>query len=99
MPACSAPGARFIRANLTGAFMRNGGFEKADFTGATLRDADVGRARFAGALFAGADLRATNLAEANLREALADSETIWPDGFVPEAHGVIMRSRIDVHAR
>ena len=36
----------------------------------------------------GADLRRADLFEADLEGAKADEETIWPEGFDPEAAGV-----------
>ena len=37
----------------------------------------------------GANLEGANLTEANLDRAVADRNTIWPDGFDPEAAGVV----------
>ena len=55
----------------------------ADLTGANLRDAKLNMARLSGANLSGADLSGTDL-----RGAVADEDTIWPEGFDPEAAGV-----------
>lgn len=70
--------------------MRSGRFSGADFTDAILRDADLGCARLDGAILCGADLRAIDIGEASLQGAIAERATIWPAGFNPEAHGVLM---------
>ncbi|HRI71923.1 MAG TPA: hypothetical protein PK156_47145 [Polyangium sp.] len=41
-----------------------------------------------GAILIGADMRAIELELASLRDAMADSTTIWPEGFDPVKHGV-----------
>jgi hypothetical protein len=68
----------------------------ADLSGADLRRAYLRRAYLAEADLAGADLTEANLLWARLRGAKADEEgakadedTIWPEGFDPEAAGVI----------
>ena len=42
-----------------------------------------------GANLVGADLEGANLTKANLKGAFADLDTSWPEGFDPEAAGVI----------
>jgi uncharacterized protein YjbI with pentapeptide repeats len=39
----------------------------------------------------GANLTGANLEEAQLYRAVADIDTTWPDGFDPEAAGVIFQ--------
>ena len=68
------PGANLSRANLAGADL-----EGAALVGANLCGADLTRA----------NLRGANLTRAHLEGASADEDTIWPDGFDPEAAGVI----------
>ena len=70
--------------------MRSGIFEAADFSGANLRLAKLEGARMAGAVLLGTDMRAIGLKKTDLRGALADRHTKWPDGFDPIAHGVLV---------
>ncbi|AGC43378.1 pentapeptide repeat-containing protein [Myxococcus stipitatus DSM 14675] len=91
LPACNAARVRFVRADLSEAFMRSADFTGADFTGANLRNAEMGRSNFAGACFDDADVRGLNLAEAHLQGARANSATKWPEGFEPAPHGVHVR--------
>ena len=58
--------------------------ERADLAGADLRHANAQWANFSGA-----DLSRANLRGANLDRAVADRNTIWPEGFDPKAAGVI----------
>jgi uncharacterized protein YjbI with pentapeptide repeats len=71
--------------------MRSGIFDHGNFTRAQFRDANIGWARFRGAIFDGADLRCLGLDEADLTGASCDKHTVWPAGFSPEDHGVVVR--------
>ncbi|WP_437292212.1 pentapeptide repeat-containing protein [Sorangium sp. So ce406] len=87
---CWAKDADFRKAVLTKAKL-----DAADLTGADLREADlhlalVWGARFSGARLDGADMRCLQLEAAKLRGATCDLKTRWPEGFDPEAHGVLV---------
>jgi uncharacterized protein YjbI with pentapeptide repeats len=72
--------------------MGSANYDGAHFTGADLTDADVGLASFKGAILRGAKLHgAIDLADADLKGAIADDTTQWPDGFDPAARGVLFR--------
>ena len=68
------PGADLIEANLSGANL-----DQAYFGAASLLEADLTGARLTG----------EKLEHADLWEARADRDTVWPEGFDPEAAGVI----------
>ncbi|MEO5726711.1 MAG: pentapeptide repeat-containing protein, partial [Byssovorax sp.] len=90
LAASNSSRASFAEANLTDAMMRSGLFAGADFSGANLRGAKVGFASFEGAILNGADMRCHGLADAALTGAIADSKTLWPEGFDPMKYGVIV---------
>lgn len=71
----------FSDANLSGAYLIG-----AYLIGADLTEADLTGARLSGARLSGADLIG-----ARLSGAIADSETIFPDGFDPVDAGVEFR--------
>jgi len=56
-------------------------FANAVLLGATLKGADLHEADLSGADLRGADMRARNLKYANLTGVIADSRTLWPEGF------------------
>jgi uncharacterized protein YjbI with pentapeptide repeats len=89
-----AVGAVFVGAQLRDAVLSTGIFDLADFTNADLRGARVGQASFKGAKLGGAKLHCQGLEKAELAGAQADTSTEWPEGFVPEAHGVIVRNAV-----
>ena len=62
----------------------------ADLSGANLTGAVLSGARLQLADLRGADLTGTNLVAATLTDAVADSATVWPDGFDVAASGVVM---------
>ncbi len=71
-------------ANLSGADLRDANLSGADLKGTNLKGANL----------AGVDLSGANLSESDLTGALlyrgtADANTEWPEGFYPEAAGVI----------
>jgi len=53
-----------------------------------LSGANLSRANLSGANLSGANLSRANLSRANLSRAIADSETIFPDGFDAVEEGV-----------
>ncbi|WP_204040057.1 pentapeptide repeat-containing protein [Acrocarpospora phusangensis] len=66
--------------------------QRTKFSGANLAASD-----FSGAILVETDLTGANLEEARFDDAFfskvsADSRTVWPEGFDPEAHGVIFKS-------
>ena len=84
----------FLSVDLSDRNLRNIDLSEADLSKATLTEAVLVGANLAGANLTGADLRGANLKGANLRGAnlrgaFADEDTIWPEGFDPEAAGVI----------
>jgi uncharacterized protein YjbI with pentapeptide repeats len=62
---------------------------KADLTETNLNKVDLSKADLSGADLRKADLHKANLCGANLSGAVYDKETIWPDGFDPQAAGAI----------
>jgi uncharacterized protein YjbI with pentapeptide repeats len=87
-------GANLQGANLTGvdlqeADLRFARLQKANLSGASLCRAALGRAQLQEADLREADLQKADLNDANLEGALADEDTVWPEGFeVPE--GVVI---------
>ena len=85
--------AEFNNVDLSGRDLRNVDLSNADLEQANLTGADLSwtglsggrgwRPSLYGANLAGADLSGTDL-----RGAVADEDTIWPEGFDPEAAGV-----------
>lgn len=73
------PGSKLAKVNLKGADL-----SRADLTHAVLAGADL-----QGAKLQGANLTAADLANVNLTGALYDSQTRWPQGFVPAQHGAL----------
>lgn len=93
-------GAYLRRANLQGEYLSKANLqgarlEGADLQGAYLIDANLQEAylidaNLQGAQFVGADLQGAYLNGADLQEAKYSKETIFPDGFDPEEHGMIL---------
>ena len=78
--------ARGVGANLRRANLGYGShLYGANLYGSNLYGTDLRRADLTGADLTGADLRC-----ADLRGAVADARTIWPEGFDPEAAGVVV---------
>jgi uncharacterized protein YjbI with pentapeptide repeats len=94
LAACNASRVSFVGATLIDTMMRSGIFIGADFSGANLRGAKMEYAHFECAILKGADLRCQGLEFAILAGAMADSSTIWPEGFDPAKYGVIMAQRL-----
>jgi uncharacterized protein YjbI with pentapeptide repeats len=91
-------GANLSGANLSWANLSYTGFVRADlrvdFPGADLSGTDLSGANLADANLievnlSGANLSGANLSRAYLEGAKADVDTVWPEGFDPEAAGVI----------
>ena len=82
------PGADLSGVNLSGANLSGRNLSGADLSGADLSRARLTRADLARANLRGANLTRTNLRGANLKGAVADEETVWPEGFGPVAAGV-----------
>ena len=92
-------GATLIEADLTEANLEWTTMKAANLDGATLRCADLTRANIAGANLCNADLSEANLSGTNLKgaeiaaasfsAAVADRNTVWPDGFNPTNAGVV----------
>jgi uncharacterized protein YjbI with pentapeptide repeats len=59
-----------------------------DLSGANLSGANLSRANLSRANLSRANLSRANLSRANLSRAIADSETIFPDGFDAVEEGV-----------
>ena len=75
--------------DLGGADLTGSNLSGANLTGAWLLGANLAGAHLLGANLTGANLSGANLNEACLEEARADQQTQWPEGFDPEAAGVI----------
>jgi hypothetical protein len=86
-------GAALGSAEFADADLRSANFGDASLVGAGLLSADLREADLRAADLSGADL-----AEADLQLGFADSRTTWPDGFVPEAAGVILVDRPARHS-
>lgn len=71
--------ARAVRARFRDTALRGADFDDADVTGADFRRADLRAAR----------MRARHLDQADLTGAVADSGTVWPNGFDAAAAGVV----------
>lgn len=69
--------------NLREADLRAADLQGADLSSANLEGADFSGAELHGAYVGGADLRGTVLNRAGLRGAMADHQTVWPEGFEP----------------
>jgi len=60
----------------------------ADLRGANLSSADLSKANLSGADLSGADLSEADLSKVNLRRAIWNDETVFPEGFeIPEKSG------------
>ncbi|MDA3628969.1 pentapeptide repeat-containing protein [Saccharopolyspora sp. WRP15-2] len=84
-------GARLPRAALGRAQLRGADLKGAELCGAVLRTSDLTDADLRNADLSGADLRAAQLSGAKFSGAIADRATRWPDGFVPDDNGVLVR--------
>lgn len=71
-------------ARLEGALLRWANLEGANLQDANLEGADLQYARLQGA-----NLKGVNFVVADLREAVYNEKTIWPDDFDPLDHGAI----------
>jgi hypothetical protein len=79
----------FAYSHLEGAWLRKTHLERAWLVNADLREADLAGAHLDGARLHRANLMgARNLDHADLSGAVADSATMWPDDFQPQAAGV-----------
>jgi uncharacterized protein YjbI with pentapeptide repeats len=87
-------------ANLRAKSLNGADLQRAILIDADLRDASIFDADLRGAMLDGADLQAAQLSDSDLREAslrganltgaFATTGTRWPDGFDPNAAGVII---------
>jgi uncharacterized protein YjbI with pentapeptide repeats len=77
------------QANLSDAHLSGAYLPEADLCQANLLDADLRQANLLDADLREADLTWADLSEANLIGAKYNNDTIWPDGFDPQAHGAI----------
>jgi hypothetical protein len=73
-------GAKLIRANLSGADLRN-----ADLTNAALKGSSLRGAKLQGAILMGAALT-----DVDLKTALYDNRTRWPEGYDPVKQGALL---------
>jgi uncharacterized protein YjbI with pentapeptide repeats len=78
--------ANLFKANLSGAILIG-----ADLSGADLSRAKLSEAKLSQADLSQADLSRANLSEARLNGAIADTKTIFPDGFDAVDAGVDIR--------
>jgi uncharacterized protein YjbI with pentapeptide repeats len=79
-------GASFFGATLEGVNFKSACLRRVDFSEARLLPDRLGRA----SSFAHADLTAATLAGAVLTGTEYDSKTIFPSGFEPETHGLVL---------
>ena len=85
-----------FEANLSGANLSRADLRRANLSGANLSRADLSGADLSGARLivadlSGADLIGADLSGADLSGAIADSETIFPEGFDAVGAGVDIR--------
>jgi hypothetical protein len=71
--------AMLLNSNLENAILSDANLTRADLTSVNLKNSFLYRTNFTEAI----------LKDANLTGATADSKTVWPDGFDPEAAGVV----------
>jgi hypothetical protein len=82
-------GAQILGCNLTGAQLPYANLEKAFIHGGALSGATLGGANLSGARLGTADLKG-----ARLKEAVADGDTKWPDGFDRVMAGVKLNGEL-----
>ncbi len=88
-------GADLTEACLQGAYLQGADLQKADLTGANLQGANLQGAYLRGAYLQGANLQKAYLTGAELRGAYLEGAkynrhtTTFPEGFHPEAHGMV----------
>jgi uncharacterized protein YjbI with pentapeptide repeats len=83
----------FARSNLEGVDLRDAELQGARLRRVNLRHADLGGAKLENADLEYADLRHAILNGARLQAARATADTLWPEGFDPNEHGVEVRPR------
>ena len=76
-------------ANLYRADLGEADLGEADLVGACLEEAYLREANLAGANLEGADLRGANLKGTKLQRARYSSNTVFPEGFDPDAQGMV----------
>jgi uncharacterized protein YjbI with pentapeptide repeats len=76
----------FLNPSPSYAYIRD--LSRANLSGANLSRANLSRANLSRANLSRANLSRANLSRANLSRAIADSETIFPDGFDAVEEGV-----------
>lgn len=82
--------ALFGGANLAGARLWGSSLVRADLGHANLCGSDFTGADLTGAILWGADLTGADLTGATLDGAQVDAHTVWPDGFDPDTHRLVM---------
>jgi uncharacterized protein YjbI with pentapeptide repeats len=82
-----SPSYAYIR-DLSGANLSGANLSRANLSRANLSRANLSRANLSRANLSRANLSRANLSRANLSRAIADSETIFPDGFDAVEEGV-----------
>jgi hypothetical protein len=102
-PGAKMVGANFSKANLSTTFFIGGDVRGASFEVANVSRTAFYETDLRGANFSGADLRGSNFEKARAEKAnfsgaifentrlvvTFDHDTVWPDGFDPEAHGAV----------
>ena len=88
-----------IGPNLTRANLRRANFERARLSVRRVAEADFGEANFCGAQWGGYVNEGSNyfpveIEDAYLTDAIADAATGWPEGFDPEAAGVVLTETV-----
>ena len=78
-------GANMSKANLFGAYLFGADLREADLSYADLRKTFLGKTDLRGA-----NLRTANLESVLLEGAWYDHNTMWPEGFDPEAWGAVL---------
>jgi uncharacterized protein YjbI with pentapeptide repeats len=88
-----ARGATFRRCDMSWCSLAESVFIGADMSGVSLVGSNLNQTLFIGANLRGANLRATDLSkvvldDADLEDAVADGNTLWPPDVDPQARGV-----------
>jgi len=86
-------GSKMRGVDLSGSLLMYSDFSKVDFSLASLRGATVVGGDFRDVEFSGADVTVVGLDQCNLEGASYDDQTIWPENFNPEEHGLINKRR------
>ena len=84
-------GTDLVAADLSGAIFERAVLRGTDLSNARLVGTILKRAVLSGTVLFGADLTDADLSESSIHWPFADQETLWPEGFDPEAAGIVVQ--------